>query len=108
MFGEFGKMAALMKNFQGLKANMEKMKAEMAEREYAACSCGSQVTAIISGDLVVKQILISPEIMRTGDTNLLRDAIVEAVNAALTQAKLDAANRISDATGGMNIPGFPS
>ena len=108
MFGELGKMAALMKNLQGLKENMEKMKAEMAEREYAASSCGSQVTAVVSGDLVLKQLLISPEIMKTGDTALLRDAVVEAVNSAITQAKIDAASRLSDAAGGMNVPGFPS
>ena len=108
MFGEIGKMAALMKNLQGLKENMEKMKADMAEREYAASSCGSQVTAVVSGDLVLKQLLISPEIMKTGDTVLLRDAVVEAVNAAVAQAKCDAASRLSEAAGGMNIPGFPS
>ena len=108
MFGELGKMAALMKNLQGLKANMEKMKTDMAGREYAASSCGAQVTAVVSGDLVLKQLLISPEMMRTGDAALLRDAVVEAVNAAITQAKFDAANRLSEATGGMNIPGFPS
>jgi len=108
MFGDLGKMASLMKNLQGLKANMEKMKAEMAGREYAASSCGSQVTAVVSGDLVLKQLLISPEIFRTGDAVLLRDAVVEAVNSAINQAKCDAAGRLSEATGGMNIPGFPS
>lgn len=108
MFGELGKMAALMKNLQGLKENMEKMKAEMANCEYAASSCGSQVTAVVSGDLVLKQLLISPAIMKTGDAALLRDAVVEAVNDAIMKAKSDAASRLSEATGGMNVPGFPS
>ena len=108
MFGELGKMAALMKNLQGLKENMEKMKADMAGREYAASSSNAQVTAVVSGDLVLKQLLISPDFARAGDVILLRDAVVEAVNAAITQAKCDAAGRLSEAAGGMNVPGFPS
>ena len=108
MFGELGKMAALMKNLQGFKANLEKMKVEMAEREYAATSSNSQVTAVVSGDLVLKQLLISPAFAKAGDPILLRDTIVEAVNDAISRAKCDAAGRLSEATGGMNIPGFPS
>ncbi len=106
MFGNLGKMASMMKDLQGLKQNMERMKEELARKEYTALSSNAQVEAVVSGELVLKNIRINPEFAAAGNADLIRGAVLEAVNSALMSAKLDAAAQLSAATGGMNIPGM--
>lgn len=106
MFGDIGKMASMLKNLQGMKANMEKMKNELAKREYSAMSANTGVQAVVSGELVVRKITIAPELLNSGNAELVQQAVTEAVNSAMMSAKLDAAAQLSQATGGMDIPGL--
>ena len=106
MFGDFGKMMSMMKNLQGMKENMEKIKEEIATCEYTASSSDKGVQAVVSGDLTLKRIVIHPEFARCGDAEIIQSAVFEAVNAALSSAKLDAAGRLSEVTRGMDLPGL--
>ena len=106
MFGDLGKMASMMKNLQNLKQNMETMKAELARREYTAVSSNARVEAVVSGELVLKNIRIDPDFASCAGADQIRLAVMEAVNAALTSAKLDAASQLSSMTGGMDLPGI--
>jgi DNA-binding YbaB/EbfC family protein len=106
MFGNLGKMASMLKDMQGLKANMERMKSELANAEYTGKSCNGQVTAIVSGELLLKRIDITPAFVNAGDTQALQQAILEAVNTASLTARSAAAEKMSALTGGMDIPGL--
>ena len=106
MFGNLGKMASMLKDMQGLKANMERMKSELANAEYTGKSCNGQVTAIVSGELLLKRIDITPAFVNAGDTLALQQAILEAVNTASLTARNAAAEKMSALTGGLDIPGM--
>lgn len=106
MFGNLGKMASMLKDMQGLKANMEQMKSELANSEYTGKSCNGQVTAIVSGELLLKRIEINPSFAASGDTLALQQAVLEAVNTASLTARAAAAEKMAAMTGGMNIPGL--
>ena len=99
MFGSFGQLAGMMKDFQELKQKIETMKKELAEMEFSGTSRDGSVTAVVSGDCLVRSI------KGTG-SDLDPEATAEAVNEGILQAKKAISQKISEATGGMPLPGL--
>ena len=61
---------------------------------------------VVSGDFNVKKVYISPSLAEMKDAAILESAVFEAMNNALVQAKMESAKKLSEATGGINIPGI--
>jgi len=99
MFGSFGQLAGMMKDFQALKQKLEVMKQELAQMEFRGVSQDGTVTAIVSGDCFVRAITCTASAMSP-------QAAAEAVNQAIAQAKNAISQKISEATGGMPLPGL--
>ena len=105
MFGNLGEMAGLMKKFGEIQKNMKKMKEDLAAIEVAGKNAAGQVEVVVSGDFNVKKVYISPSLAEMKDAAILESAVFEAMNNALVQAKTESAKKLSEATGGINIPG---
>lgn len=106
MFGNLGEMAGLMKKFGEIQKNMKKMKEDLAAIEVAGKNAAGQVEVVVSGDFNVKKVYISPSLAEMKDAAILESAVFEAMNNALVQAKTESAKKLSEATGGINIPGI--
>ena len=106
MFGNLGEMAGLMKKFGEIQKNMKKMKEDLAAIEVAGENAAGQVEVVVSGDFNVKKVYISPSLAEMKDAAILESAVFEAMNNALVQAKMESAKKLSEATGGINIPGI--
>ena len=106
MFGNLGEMAGLMKKFGEIQKNMKKMKEDRAAIEVAGENAAGQVEVVVSGDFNVKKVYISPSLAEMKDAAILESAVFEAMNNALVQAKTESAKKLSEATGGINIPGI--
>ncbi len=106
MFGNLGEMAGLMKKFGEIQKNMKKMKEDLAAIEVAGKNAAGQVEVVVSGDFNVKKVYISPSLAEMKDAAILESAVFEAMNNALVQAKMESAKKLSEATGGINIPGI--
>lgn len=106
MFGNLGEMAGLMKKFGEIQKNMKKMKEDLAAIEVAGKNATGQVEVVVSGDFNVKKVYISPSLAEMKDAAILESAVFEAMNNALVQAKTESAKKLSEATGGINIPGI--
>ena len=106
MFGNLGEMAGLMKKFGEIQKNMKKMKGDLAAIEVAGENAAGQVEVVVSGDFNVKKVYISPSLAEMKDAAILESAVFEAMNNALVQAKMESAKKLSEATGGINIPGI--
>ncbi|MDD5728119.1 MAG: YbaB/EbfC family nucleoid-associated protein [Victivallales bacterium] len=104
MFGNLGEMAGLMKKAKDMKANIAKMKEEIAASEFYGACPDNKVTAVISGDFQVRQIKISPAAAE--DVQLLEDAVKTAVNSAVSSAQANIQEKMKEITGGINIPGL--
>ena len=99
MFGSFGQLAGMMKDFQELKKKIEAMKQELAQMEFRGTSQDGTVTAVVSGDCFVRSI--------TGPASGIDpQAAAEAVNQGIAQAKNAISQKISEATGGLPMPGL--
>jgi nucleoid-associated protein EbfC len=104
--GAMGGMAGLMKQANQMQSKMKKLQEELALREYTGTSGGGAVSAKVNGDNKVMSLAISPEVMKSGDIEMLQDLVTAAVNDALKTAKEESSKEMSKITGGMNIPGF--
>lgn len=106
MFGSLGEMANLMKKFGEIQSNMKKMQAELAAIEVRGTSYSGIAEVVMSGDMVVKSVKLDPAALSAQNCELVEKAVQEAVASALQQVKMEGAKRLSDATGGIKIPGL--
>ncbi len=102
--GGFGGMNinSLMKEAKKMQADMEKSQAELASKEFEATAGGGAVEVKVSGEKILKEIKIKPEVVDADDVEMLEDLILTAVNEALR--KVDSAQAAQ--LGKYNIPGL--
>lgn len=106
MFGNLGEMAGLMKKFSEIQKNMKQMKEDLANTEITGTDPEGQVEIRMSGDLNVKSFRIAPALLSSGKSTLLEAACSAALQDAFVKFKTLSAKKLSDATGGINIPGL--
>jgi DNA-binding YbaB/EbfC family protein len=106
MKGMMGGMAGLMKQANQMQMKMKKLQEELATREFSGTSGGGAVTVKVNGDNKILALTINPEVIKSGDAEMLQDMVVSAVNDALKTAKDTSSAEMSKITGGMNLPGF--
>ena len=73
---------AIMKQAQALQRSFEENKARLKQETATAQVGGGMVSATVDGEKVVKEIKISPELVKDGDVSAIEDLVVSAVNAA--------------------------
>jgi len=80
----------------------EKMRATVVE----ASSGGGSVSVRMNGQKQVLSVKIDPEVVKTGDVEMLQDLIVAATNEATRKVEQTMQSSLSGMLGGLNIPGL--
>ncbi|MFP5518791.1 MAG: YbaB/EbfC family nucleoid-associated protein [Bdellovibrionia bacterium] len=106
MKGLPGGMAQLMKQANQMQMRMKKAQEELAKATYEGTSGGGAVKVTVSGENLITAIVIDPEVVKSGDAEMLQDMIMTATNEAMKKAKETSAKEMEKITGGMNIPGM--
>lgn len=96
----------IMKQAQALQERMAKLQEEAAKKTVEASSGGGMVTVKVSGRQQVLSVAIDPEIIKSGDVEMLQDLIMAAVNEGLRKSQEIMAEEMKGMTGGLNIPGL--
>jgi DNA-binding YbaB/EbfC family protein len=99
-------MMKLMKQAQAMQANMQKLQEDLAHREYSFSAGGGAVTAVAGGDMTIRRLTISPQVVDPSDLDMLQDLVQTAVNGALATARDTASAEMGKLTGGMGLPGL--
>ena len=104
-------MNKMMQQVQELQAQMAQAQEELKNETVEASAGGGMVTVKVSGDLVVKSIVIAAEAIDPDDPELLQDMVLAATNEALRAAQELQQSRLGGLTGGMDLgslglPGF--
>ena len=81
----------MIKQAQKMQQDMQRMQAELEEKEYSAQAGGGVVEAVVTGKRVLKSLTVDPEAVDPEDVEMLQDLIVAAVNEALRTAEQDMA-----------------
>ncbi len=106
MKGLPGGMHALMKQANQMQTRMKKMQEELAQRTFDGTSGGGAVTIQVNGDNQILNVRINPEVVQSGDVEMLQDLILAATNDALKTAKETSQKEMEKITGGLNFPGL--
>lgn len=99
-----GNMQAQMAQVQAMQRMMESKQAEINEMEATATAGGGAVEVTVSGDKMIKNIVLKPEVVDPDDVEMLQDLIMVAVNEALRQMEEIAANEMNKLTGSLGLP----
>jgi nucleoid-associated protein EbfC len=106
MKNPFGNMANIMKQAQAMQAQMAKLQEEAATKTVTGSAGGGMVTVTVNGAMELVGIVIDPEAVKGGDTEMLQDLVMAASNDALRKARQMMADQMKAVTGGMNVPGL--
>ncbi len=106
--GGLGDIGNMMKHAMDLKSNLEKLKESLAEERVEASAGGGMVTLVMSGKLEVLSISIDPEIIDPEDPEMLETLVAAAMNEANRKAQEKVKEKMTELTGGIDIPGLTS
>jgi DNA-binding YbaB/EbfC family protein len=106
MKGNAGGMAQLLRQANQMQSKMKKVQEELQARIYDGTAGGGAVKVTVNGDHFLKSVVITPDVMKSGDVEMLQDLILAATNDAIKVARDTSAKEMEKVTGGMNIPGM--
>lgn len=102
----FGNMANIVKQAQAMQEQMAKIQEQAASKTVEGTAGGGMVTVTVSGAMQVVAVKIDPEVVKSGDAEMLQDLIVAATNDALRKAREMMTEEMKGLTGGLGIPGL--
>ena len=97
-----GNMNNLMKQAKKMQEEMQKSQEELSSKEFDSTAGGGAISVKVTGEKVIKEIKIKPDVVDPDDVEMLEDLILTCVNEALR--KVDSAQ--SQEFGKFNIPGL--
>jgi DNA-binding YbaB/EbfC family protein len=106
MFKELGQLASLMKQAQGMQGKMAESKERLANLKCEGEAGGGMVRVTVTGSFKVIACKIEPELVQSGDKEMLEDLVVAATNQALEKLMEQQAQEMSSIAGGFNLPGL--
>lgn len=102
----FGNLGNIMKQAQAMQAQMAKIQEQAAAKQVSGTAGGGMVTVTANGALDLVAVKIDPEVVKSGDADMLQDLVLAAANEALRKAREMMAEDMKAVTGGLNIPGL--
>lgn len=104
-----GNMSKMIKQAQDMQKRMEEVKGELQDIIVDASSGGGLVNVKMNGNLEIKDLDISDEVLEE-EKEVLEDLIISATNEAISKAQSKSQEKMNSVTGGMlsglNIPGM--
>jgi len=101
-------MGSLMKQAQKIQAEMARVQEELSRKTVEASSGGGMVTVVANGKQEIISVKIEPDVVTSGDIEMIQDLVLAAVNEALKKSQEMIAEEMRKITGGLNIPGLGS
>lgn len=99
-------LSNILKQAQKVQEKIAKIQEEVGSRLVDASAGGGMVRVVANGRQEIVSIEIDPEIVASGDREMIQDLVVAAVNEALRKSKELFAQEMGKITGGLNIPGL--
>jgi DNA-binding YbaB/EbfC family protein len=84
----------------------EKLQEKMQQTVVEASSGGGSVTVKMDGQKHVLSVVIEPDVVKSGDIEMLQDLVVAAVNAAAQKVEDAMKSSLGGMLGGLGLPGM--
>jgi len=101
-------MGSIMKQAQKMQAEIARVQQELSHKTVEASAGGGMVTVVANGKQEIISVKIEPEVVTSGDIEMIQDLVLAAVNEALKKSQEMVAEEMRKITGGLNIPGLGS
>ena len=89
---------SMMAQIAKLQEQMAKAQDELATESVTESAGGGAVSVRMSGDQQVLEVHIEPDLLTAGDTEMVQDLVLTAVNKALASAKALSENKMAPVT----------
>ena len=99
-----GNLPGLMAKAREMQERMKSMQDELARRQVTGDAGGGMVEATVNGRLELVRLKIDKGRVDTGDTEMLEDLVVAAVNAAQAKAAEMMRTEMQKVAGEMGLP----
>ncbi len=99
-------MNDLLRQAQVMQNKIAKLQQEMAEKEVEASAGGGMVKVVMNGRQEMKSITIDKAILESGDTEMLQDLVITAVNEAVRIGRANLDREMANISGGIHLPGM--
>jgi len=96
----------VLRQAQELQAKLAKAQQELGDMTVEISSGGGAVKIIIDGQQKIHSVTISPEVLTAGDTEMLQDLVMTAVNEAIKKSQELASSHLGSLTSNIKIPGL--
>jgi nucleoid-associated protein EbfC len=106
MKNPMGNMGNLLKQAQAMQTQMAKVQEQTSSKTVVGTAGGGSVTVTANGAMEIVGIVIDPEVVKSGDVEMVQDLVMAASNDALRKAREMMSDAMKSVTGGMNLPGF--
>jgi hypothetical protein len=100
----FGNLPGLMAKAREMQEKMQAVQEELGRRQVSADAGGGMVEAVVNGRLELVRVRIDKSRVNVGDTEMVEDLIVAAVNAAQAKAAEMMRGEMQKAAGEMGLP----
>lgn len=99
-------MNEMMRQAARMQRRIQQIHEEMKVKTWTAKVVGDKVSAVVTGERKVSQITVDAEFFKTEDQDVVLDSIAAAINAAQEMAEKEIEAAVTQATGGLKIPGI--
>jgi DNA-binding YbaB/EbfC family protein len=94
----------LMKQAQKVQKQMGELQEKLAEERYEASAGGGLVKVVVDGKQMLRELKLSPELLKDNDITMIEDLVITAVGEAQRSSAEKMAEAYSRLTGGFKLP----
>jgi len=106
MFGKMLELGSLMKHAREFGGRMQEMNEKLKDLRVEGSAAGGLVTAVVNGLQELVSCKIDPGVFQQGDAELLEELIVNAVNDAIDESRLQQAETMRSLTENVDMSGL--
>ena len=104
--GGMGNMGAMLKQMEKMQSDLQRSQETIKTMVFEEQSGGGAIKISMDGTYTARSVTISPEVIASGDVEMLQDLLLTALNGLTTQISNHIEDSMKKATGGMSIPGL--
>ena len=97
-------MMQMLSKAQKMKTQMQEMQNRVQQMDMTGTAGGGAVTCVMNGKFQLKNIQISPDIIKVDDKDILEDLIIAAVNDAHAKAEKTMADETQKLVQSLGLP----
>jgi DNA-binding YbaB/EbfC family protein len=97
-------LSQMMKQAQEVQTRMQQMQERLEEEEVSGASGGGMVSVTLNGKGNLRKVKIDPSLVDAEEVEMLEDLLVAAFNDAKTKVEAMVAEKMSEVTGGLQLP----